>query len=75
MPTSTAPASARRARKELSERYFQALNGRVLNWSIVAFPNEGWARSVFGEPDVERLWDGRGDGDAARRAGSRGGLA
>ena len=42
--------------KELSERYFQALNGRVLNWSIVAFPNEGWARSVFGEPDVERLW-------------------
>ena len=43
--------------KELSERYFQALNDRVLNWSIVAFPNEGWARSVFGEPDVERLWD------------------
>ena len=42
--------------KELSERYFQALNNRVLNWSIVAFPNEGWARSVFGEPDVERLW-------------------
>ncbi len=42
--------------KELSERYFQALNDRVLNWSIVAFPNEGWARSVFGEPDVERLW-------------------
>ena len=42
--------------KELSERYFQALNSRVLNWSIVAFPNEGWARSVFGEPDVERLW-------------------
>jgi aminopeptidase len=26
------------------------------NWSIVACPNEGWARTVFGEPDLERLW-------------------
>ena len=43
--------------KELSERYFAALNERTLNWTIVAFPNEGWARTVFGEPDVERLWD------------------
>ena len=23
---------------------------------IVPAPNEGWARTVFGEPDVERLW-------------------
>jgi aminopeptidase len=29
----------------------------LCNWSIVAYPNEGWARTVFGEPDVERLWD------------------
>ncbi len=43
--------------KELSERYFAALNERALNWTIVAYPNEGWARTVFGEPDVERLWD------------------
>jgi aminopeptidase len=28
----------------------------ICNWSIVAYPNEGWARTVFGEPDVERLW-------------------
>ncbi len=42
--------------KELSERYFAALNERSLNWSILAYPNEGWARTVFGEPDVERLW-------------------
>ena len=33
------------------------LNERLVNWSIVAYPNEGWARTVFGEPDVERLWD------------------
>jgi aminopeptidase len=38
------------------------LNGRLINealisWSIVSFPNEGWARTVFGEPDVDRLWE------------------
>ncbi|MGZ4292337.1 MAG: aminopeptidase [Gaiellaceae bacterium] len=30
---------------------------RAVNWSGVAFPNEGWATQVFGEPDVERLWE------------------
>lgn len=43
--------------RELSERYLAAVNKRLLNWAIVACPNEGWAESVFGEPDVERLWD------------------
>ena len=28
-----------------------------IQWSIVAAPNEGWARQVFGEPDVDRLWE------------------
>jgi len=27
-----------------------------MRWSIVAAPNPGWARQVFGEPDTERLW-------------------
>jgi aminopeptidase len=43
--------------RDLAERYVQATNQRLLNWTIVAYPNEGWAKSVFGEPDVERLWD------------------
>jgi aminopeptidase len=30
---------------------------RTVNWSGVAYPNEGWAQKVFGEPDVERLWE------------------
>ncbi len=30
---------------------------RALNWTIVSYPNEGWATKVFGEPDVERLWE------------------
>jgi len=43
--------------KEFAERYLKASNRRLINWTIVAYPNEGWARTVFGEPDVERLWD------------------
>ncbi|MDX6481824.1 MAG: aminopeptidase [Gaiellaceae bacterium] len=26
------------------------------NWTIVPFPSEGWARQVYGDPDLERLW-------------------
>ena len=29
---------------------------RRVSWSIAGCPTEGWARRVFGEPDVERLW-------------------
>ena len=43
--------------RQLAERYVEVLNQRLLNWSIVAYPNEGWAETVFGEPDVERLWE------------------
>ncbi len=43
--------------RELADRYLRVTNQRLINWAIVAYPNEGWARSVFGEPDVERLWD------------------
>ncbi len=42
--------------RELAERYLSAMNKRLINWAIVAYPNEGWAQSIFGEPDVERLW-------------------
>jgi aminopeptidase len=43
--------------RELAERYLKAMNQKLINWTIVAYPNEGWATTVFGEPDVERLWD------------------
>jgi aminopeptidase len=32
-------------------------NARAVNWTIAAYPSAGWAKQVFGEPDVERLWD------------------
>jgi aminopeptidase len=34
-----------------------ALTDGLCNWTIVAYPNEGWARTVLGEPDLERLWE------------------
>jgi aminopeptidase len=44
--------------KDLARRALEIVfHERRLNWTIVAFPNEGWARKMFGEPDMERLWD------------------
>jgi aminopeptidase len=43
--------------RELAEIGRAQMIGRTVNWSGVAYPNEGWAEKVFGEPDVERLWD------------------
>ena len=49
---------AQRARpREAVERLLDAENRRLIQWSILGCPNEGWAQSVFGEPDVERLWE------------------
>lgn len=30
---------------------------RATAWTVIVQPTEGWARAVFGEPDVARLWD------------------
>ena len=43
--------------KELAEKVLAATGDGRIAWTIVAYPNEGWARTVFGEPDVDRLWD------------------
>ena len=40
---------------ELSGRMM--LDEQLINWTGVAFPNAGWAETIFGEPDVERLWE------------------
>jgi aminopeptidase len=42
------------------QKMLQLQNAKATNWSIAAFPNEGWAEQVFGEPDVERLWEAIG---------------
>jgi aminopeptidase len=43
--------------KELVEIHRGQLHSRTLNWSIVGYPNAGWATEVYGEADVERLWE------------------
>ena len=42
---------------ELAEIAQQQHRDNSVNWCGVGAPNEGWARQVFGEPDVERLWE------------------
>jgi aminopeptidase len=41
--------------RALAEASLRLTDG-LCNWAIVAYPNEGWAETVLGEPDVERLW-------------------
>ena len=43
--------------KEIRAAYLEHVAQRRMNWTIVSAPNPGWATQVFGEPDVERLWD------------------
>jgi aminopeptidase len=43
--------------RQAAEKLLDAENRRLIQWTIVGYPNEGWARAVFGEPDVERLWE------------------
>jgi aminopeptidase len=43
--------------QELTEIGLRQLRDNSVNWCVVAAPNEGWASQVFGEPDLERLWE------------------
>jgi aminopeptidase len=42
---------------ELAQESVKAQMAGALAWTIAAAPNPGWATQVFGEPDVERLWE------------------
>ena len=48
---------ARTRPRLLAERSLQAMGDGRIAWTIVGYPNAGWAQMVFGEPDVERLWE------------------
>ena len=44
--------------KEYGERALKViLEKKTLNWTIAAYPSEDWARKIFGEPDLDRLWE------------------
>jgi aminopeptidase len=42
---------------EVVQIRMQQIRENSVNWCGVGAPSEGWARQVFGEPDVERLWE------------------
>jgi len=46
----------RAVQQEVIEIRMQQMGANTVNWCGVGAPNEGWAREVYGEPDVERLW-------------------
>jgi aminopeptidase len=43
--------------QEVTEIVMRQLHENSVNWCGVGAPNPGWAQQVFGEPDVERLWE------------------
>lgn len=38
-------------------KWIDVVTSEEVNWVIAPVPTESWAELVFGEPDVERLWD------------------
>jgi aminopeptidase len=51
-PQRAARAEPRRIREIIQDQ----TSRQVVSWVVIAGPTEGWARDLFGEPDVERLW-------------------
>jgi aminopeptidase len=43
--------------QEMMQIQRELLSENAMNWCGIGAPNEGWAQQVFGEPDVERLWE------------------
>src|SRR5262249_17038842 len=47
----------RAVQHELLHIQLGLMGGNVINWCGIGAPGEGWAEQVFGEPDLERLWE------------------
>jgi aminopeptidase len=43
--------------KDLADETMRQINEQLNNWTIIGVPNTGWASQMFGEPDLERLWE------------------
>jgi aminopeptidase len=41
---------------DFRREYLPLVTDQLTNWVIVSAPTTGWAESIFGEPDLERLW-------------------
>ncbi|HYT14089.1 MAG TPA: aminopeptidase [Candidatus Nitrosopolaris sp.] len=42
--------------RDVLAKWEMMVSNRLVTWTIVPAPNAGWARQVFGVPDVEALW-------------------
>jgi aminopeptidase len=42
---------------KIGEELTRQTNERLNNWVVAGVPNTGWATQLFGEPDVDALWD------------------
>lgn len=51
------PARAVLFSAELAHAAGEMMMDDHVHWTVVAAPNPGWATQVFGEPDVDRLWE------------------
>jgi aminopeptidase len=47
----------RAVQQDIWEIRMRQMAENTVNWVGVGAPSEGWAKQVFGEPDVERLWE------------------
>jgi len=47
---------ARAQPTEVFAEYMRAVGDNLICWTIVPAPNPGWAREIFGKPDMEALW-------------------
>jgi len=43
--------------QELVQLQVEMLGENAVNWCGISAPSEAWAERVFGEPDIERLWE------------------
>ncbi|MFN8147591.1 MAG: aminopeptidase [Candidatus Nanopelagicales bacterium] len=43
--------------RELTSASRSLMMSGDVTWTVASAPNEGWAREVFGEPDLEALWE------------------
>jgi aminopeptidase len=42
---------------ELAHENNRQINEQLNNWVVIGVPNEGWAAQMFGEADINRLWE------------------
>jgi aminopeptidase len=47
---------ARARPRELVSELLRVVGERLICWAVVPAPNPGWARQVFGTPDLSALW-------------------